>query len=85
MDYAEERFEEAGKGKGKERMEVMTDKAEKALSENWTCHIYVFLAISFYVSLANLFSIILFLICWSPKTLKTKEKQDSIQLIQETV
>ena len=29
-DYVEERFEEAGKGKGKERMEVMTDKAEKA-------------------------------------------------------
>ena len=30
MDYVEECFEEAGKGKGKERMEVMTDKAEKA-------------------------------------------------------
>ena len=29
--------------------------------------------------------IILFLICWSPKTLKTKEKQDSIPLIQGTV
>ena len=29
MDYME-CFEEAGKGKGKERMEVMTDKAEKA-------------------------------------------------------
>ena len=29
-DYVEERFEEAGKGKGKERMEVTTDKAEKA-------------------------------------------------------
>ena len=26
----EERFEEAGKGKGKERMRVMTNKAEKA-------------------------------------------------------
>ena len=26
----EGRFEETGKGKGKERMEVMTDKAEKA-------------------------------------------------------
>ena len=30
MDYMEERFEEAGKGKGKERMGVTTDKAEKA-------------------------------------------------------
>ena len=30
MDYVEEHFEETGKGKGKERMEVMTDKAEKA-------------------------------------------------------
>ena len=29
-DYVEECFEEAGKGKGKERMEVTTDKAEKA-------------------------------------------------------
>ena len=29
-DYMEEHFEEMGKGKGKERMEVMTDKAEKA-------------------------------------------------------
>ena len=29
-DYVEGRFEETGKGKGKERMEVMTDKAEKA-------------------------------------------------------
>ena len=29
-DYVEERFEEAGKGKGKERMEVTTNKAEKA-------------------------------------------------------
>ena len=29
-DYMEERFKEAGKGKGKERMEVTTDKAEKA-------------------------------------------------------
>ena len=28
--YVEECFEEVGKGKGKERMEVMTDKAEKA-------------------------------------------------------
>ena len=26
----EEHFEEVGKGKGKERVEVMTDKAEKA-------------------------------------------------------
>ena len=26
----EEHFEELGKGKGKERMEIMTDKAEKA-------------------------------------------------------
>ena len=30
MDYVEGRFEESGKGKGKERMKVMTDKAEKA-------------------------------------------------------
>ena len=37
---------------------------------------YVSLAISFYVSLTNLFSIILFLICGLSKTLKTKEKQD---------
>ena len=44
---------------------------------------YVSLTISFYVSFTNLFSIIHFLICWLPKTLKTKEKQDSIQLIQE--
>ena len=29
-DYMEGCFEEAGKGKGKERMEVMTNKAEKA-------------------------------------------------------
>ena len=29
-DYVEERFEEAGKGKGKEKLEVMSDKAEKA-------------------------------------------------------
>ena len=29
-DYVEGHFEEAGKGKGNERMEVMTDKAEKA-------------------------------------------------------
>ena len=29
-DYVEEHFEEAGKGKGKERMEVTTNKAEKA-------------------------------------------------------
>ena len=29
-DYVEERFEEVGKGKGKERMEVTTNKAEKA-------------------------------------------------------
>ena len=30
MDYMEGRFEESGKGKGKERMEVTTNKAEKA-------------------------------------------------------
>ena len=42
-----------------------------------------FFTISFYVSLTNLFSIILFLICWLPKTLKTKEKPDSILLIQD--
>ena len=30
MDYVEECFEEVGKGKGKERMGVMTNKAEKA-------------------------------------------------------
>ena len=30
MDYVEGRFEEAGKGKGKERMRVTTNKAEKA-------------------------------------------------------
>ena len=30
MDYIEGCFEEMGKGKGKERMEVTTDKAEKA-------------------------------------------------------
>ena len=29
-DYVEERFEETGKGKGKERMEVTSNKAEKA-------------------------------------------------------
>ena len=29
-DYMEKHFEEAGKGKGKERMEVTTNKAEKA-------------------------------------------------------
>ena len=29
-DYVEERFKEMGKGKGKERMEVTTNKAEKA-------------------------------------------------------
>ena len=29
-DYMEEHFKEAGKGKGKERMKVTTDKAEKA-------------------------------------------------------
>ena len=29
-DYVEENFEETGKGKGKERMGVMTNKAEKA-------------------------------------------------------
>ena len=32
-DYVEERFEEVGKGKGKERMKVTTDKAEKALEK----------------------------------------------------
>ena len=46
---------------------------------------YVSLTISPYVSFTNLFSIILFLICCLPETLKTKEKQDSILLIQETV
>ena len=46
---------------------------------------YASSSISFYVSFANLFSIILFLICWSPETHKMKEKQDSILLIQETV
>ena len=46
---------------------------------------YVSLTISFYVSLTNLFSIILFLICQLPETLKMKERQDSILLIQETV
>ena len=30
MDYMKECFEESGKGKGKERMKVTTDKAEKA-------------------------------------------------------
>ena len=30
MDYMEEHSEETGKGKGKERMEVKTEKAEKA-------------------------------------------------------
>ena len=29
-DYVEERFQEAGKGKGKERMGVTTNKAQKA-------------------------------------------------------
>ena len=47
--------------------------------------LYVSLEISLYVSLANLFSIILFLICRLPETHKTKEKQDSILLVQETV
>src|ERR1700743_1581160 len=37
---------------------------------------YVLPSISFYVSLTNLFSIIPFLICQSPKTLKIKEKQE---------
>ena len=37
---------------------------------------YVSLAISFYVFFLNLFSIAHFLICWLPKTLKMKEKQD---------
>ena len=37
---------------------------------------YVSLAISFYVSFTNLFSIILFLICLLPETLKMKEKPD---------
>ena len=45
----------------------------------------VSLTISLYVSLTNLFSIILFLICSLPETLKTKEKQDLILLVQETV
>ena len=30
MDYVEEHFKEAGKGKGKERMEVKSEKVEKA-------------------------------------------------------
>ena len=46
---------------------------------------YVSLTISFYVFLTNLFSLILFFICSMPETLKTKEKQDSILLVQETV
>ena len=46
---------------------------------------YVSLGISLYVLLTNLFSLILSLICRLPKTLKTKEKQDSILLVQGTV
>ena len=62
------------------------------VSGNWTCCIYVFLELLFsYVSsqfpsmfsLTNLFSIIPFLVCWLPETLKMKEKQDLIELIQE--
>ena len=44
---------------------------------------YVSLATSLYVSLTNLFSLILFFICRLPETHKTKEKQDSILLVQE--
>ena len=44
---------------------------------------YVSLAISFYVFLTNLFLLILSLICRLPETLKMKEKQDSILLVQE--
>ena len=44
---------------------------------------YVSLTISLYVSLTNLFSLILFFICQLPKTHKMKEKQDSILLVQE--
>ena len=44
---------------------------------------YVSLAISLYVSLTNLFSLILFFICRLPETHKMKEKQDSILLVQE--
>ena len=38
--------------------------------------LYVSLAISLYVFFTNLFSLIHFLICRLPETLKTKEKQD---------
>ena len=41
---------------------------------------YVPLAISFYGSFTNLFSIILFLICQLPKTLKTKEMLKVLQM-----
>ena len=44
---------------------------------------YVSLAISLYVSLTNLFSLILFFICRLPETFKMKEKQDSMPLVQE--
>ena len=44
---------------------------------------YVSLAISFYVFPTNLFSLIHSLICRLPETLKMKEKQDSILLVQE--
>ena len=46
---------------------------------------YVSLTISLYVFLTNLFSLILFLICQLPETLKMKEKQDLILLVPETV
>ena len=38
--------------------------------------LYVSLTISIYVFLTNLFSLIYFLICRLPETLKMKEKQD---------
>ena len=44
---------------------------------------YVSLAISLYVFHTNLFSLVLSLICQLPETLKMKEKQDSILLVQE--
>ena len=66
-----------------------------SLSGNWTCRIYVFL-LNFYFSMLlrlfpPMFPLLTYsqsffsLICPSPETHKTKEKQDSILLIQETV
>ena len=46
---------------------------------------YVSSSISFYVSFANLFSIILFPYLLITRDTQEKEKQDSILLIQETV